>query len=562
MCRIEWVRRFPAQRKKNHKTISTMAGTPSNHAMKYLPISVSSKEAFGSSCGAIAVPGRMRCLLILAHPRRDSLCGALFDAVADGAHQAGVDCRQLVLGEMAFDGDVHTRSPEQQPLEPDLRRAQRDIEWAQHLVFVYPTWWGTFPARLKGFLDRVLTPGFAFAHVDAQRWDQLLRGRSVDLITTMDTPPLVYRFIYRAPGRHALARATLGYCGLRTARVLAFGPVVGSTPEQRAQWLDRARALGARLQQGAFAPSQLLGRKALAWLAALRLQFYPMTWIAYTIGALLASGARPMVAATYWLGYLAMFLLEAATVFLNDWFDIESDRRNRNAGLFSGGSRVLVDGRLDRRAMRAGIAVVIMAAIAALALLLAMTASPAVAAVYIGFGVLALGYTVPPLKLSHRGFGEFTVAITHSAGAILAGYAVQGGGLTDGAPWLLALPLGVAVMPSILLAGCPDRDADRAAGKRTLVVLVGKRNAVRLAIAASLCAPLIAALLLLTQQDLVRLLAWSTVGAAIHAVWMARFLAGLQRGAIPPRIDGAIVRALIFTLWFCIPPLVVLWRSH
>lgn len=40
----------------------------------------------------------------------------------------------------------------------------------------------------------------------------------------------------------------------------------------------------------------------------------------------------------YLLGYLTLFFLEAATVFLNDWFDFDSDRRNRNAGLFTGGS--------------------------------------------------------------------------------------------------------------------------------------------------------------------------------------------------------------------------------
>lgn len=96
----------------------------------------------------------MRCLLILAHPRRDSLCGALFDAYADGAREAGVTCRELILGEMQFDPDVIALSPEQQTLEPDLVRAQQDIAWAEHLVFVYPTWWGTYPARLKGFLDR------------------------------------------------------------------------------------------------------------------------------------------------------------------------------------------------------------------------------------------------------------------------------------------------------------------------------------------------------------------------------------------------------------------------
>ena len=212
----------------------------------------------------------MRCLLILAHPRRDSLCGALFNACADGARQAGVECRELILSEMRFDPDVHTASPEQQPLEPDLIRAQRDIDWAEHLVFVYPTWWGTFPALLKGFLDRVMTPGFAFRHVAPDQWDKLLAGRTADLITTMDTPPLVYRFIYRAPGRQALGRATLGYCGLCTVRIEAFGPVVASSAAERSRWLAQSRAIGSRLTHGALS--------------------------------------------------------------LNDWFDFDSDRRNRNAG--------------------------------------------------------------------------------------------------------------------------------------------------------------------------------------------------------------------------------------
>ncbi len=296
----------------------------------------------------------MRCLLILAHPRRDSLCGALFNACADGARQAGVECRELILSEMRFDPNVHTASPEQQPLEPDLIRAQRDIDWAEHLVFVYPTWWGTFPALLKGFLDRVMTPGFAFRHVTPDHWDKLLAGRTADLITTMDTPPLIYRFVYRAPGRQALGRATLGYCGLRTARIEAFGSVVGSSAAERSRWLDQSRAIGSRLIHGALSPAQRRAHRLFAWLAALRLQFYPMTWIAYTVGALVASAGNPMSMTPYLLGYLTLFLLEAATVFLNDWFDFDSDRRNRNAGLFTGGSRVLVDGRLDRAAMRKG----------------------------------------------------------------------------------------------------------------------------------------------------------------------------------------------------------------
>ncbi len=505
--------------------------------------------------------GVERCLLILAHPRRASLCGALFDACADAARQAGVECRQLILSELSFDPDVHTASPEQQPLEPDLARAQRDIAWAEHLVIVYPTWWGTFPALLKGFLDRVLTPGFAFRHLTPDNWDKLLAGRTADLITTMDTPPIVYRFVYRAPGRQALARATLGYCGVRTAHVEAFGPVVASSAAQRSGWIARARDCGARLGQGALSPAQRRAQRLVAWLAALRLQFYPMTWIAYTVGALAASAGAGLSMTPYLLGYLTLFLVEAATVFLNDCFDFDSDRRNRNAGPFSGGSRVLVDGRLDRAAMRGGIALAL--AGAALALFGLLAAAPAdsaltVAAVYALFAGLALAYTVPPLKLSHRGWGEFDVALTHSAGAILAGFVAQGGAWTDSLPWLLALPLGLSILPSILLAGCPDREADQAAAKRTLVVQLGKHGAVRLALAAALAAPAVAALLAWARPELAALLGWSAAGGGLHALWLAHRLRRLGAGEMPGRIDGAIVLALTLILWFCIPPLLVL----
>jgi 1,4-dihydroxy-2-naphthoate octaprenyltransferase len=222
---------------------------------------------------------------------------------------------------------------------------------------------------------------------------------------------------------------------------------------------------------------------------------------------------------------------------------------------------VLVDGRLDRAAMRKGIGLSILGAAGALAVLVSM--APAVStgsmvAIFALLAMLALAYTVPPLKLSHRAFGEVDVALTHSAGAILAGYVAQGGHWADSVPWLLALPLGLAVLPSILLAGCPDRAADQAAGKRTLVVMLGPRAAIRLAMAACLAAPAVAALLALTRMDMPALLGWSAAGGTVHATWLLRCLHRLANGNLPDRIDGPIVQALTFILWFCVPPLIVL----
>lgn len=165
------------------------------------------------------------------------------------------------------------------------------------------------------------------------------------------------------------------------------------------------------------------------------------------------------------------------------------------------------------------------------------------------------------MKLSHCGFGEVDVALTHSAGAIMAGYVAQGGYWSDSAPWLLALPLGLAVLPAILLAGCPDRTADQAVGKRTLVVILGSRAAIRLAMAACLAAPAIAALLALTRTDLSAMLGWSAVGGTVHAILLGRCLRRLANDHLPDRIDGPIVLALTFLLWFCVPPLIALLRA-
>jgi 1,4-dihydroxy-2-naphthoate octaprenyltransferase len=140
----------------------------------------------------------------------------------------------------------------------------------------------------------------------------------------------------------------------------------------------------------------------------------------------------------------------------------------------------------------------------------------------------------------------------------MAGYVAQGSPWSDSVPWLLALPLGLAVLPSILLAGCPDRAADQAAGKHTLVVLLGPRSAIRLAMAACLAAPAVAALLALARTDISALLGWSAAGGAVHATWLWRCLHRLATGNLPNRIDGPIVLALTFCLWFCVPPLIVL----
>ena len=503
----------------------------------------------------------MNVLIVLGHPRNASLCGALAAAFHEGARDAGVTVRQLDLATLAFDPDVHHESPRQQPFEDDLLKARELILWAEHLVFVYPTWWGTMPALLKGFLDRVLTEGFSFRSCEGGTGYQgLLNGRSAQLITTMDTPPLVHRFIYRQPGRNAMARATLGFCGIWPVRSLVFGSVKNSSAGQRQQWIAQARRQGRQLQRGRVTPVEQFKHKTGAWLTGMRLQFYPMTWVAYSVGALAAAPAggvfgKPL----FWVGYLCLFLAEVATVLINDMMDLPSDRRNRFFSTFTGGSRVLVDGLLSPREVGAGIGVALLGFAGASMWLLSLTpsATPAVLSVLGVMTVLAMGYTAPPLKLCYRGLGELDVALTHSLGVVLCGYVFMGGAWRDAQPWLLSVPLLLAILPSIILSGIPDMEADAATGKTTLAVRFGQRGALLLALVFTLLA---AAAALLWQLMNLTGGAYAGIAYAVipHGAWLAWLLRRrIASGQAPGRVDGLMAAALTFLLWFGLIPL---WR--
>jgi putative NADPH-quinone reductase/1,4-dihydroxy-2-naphthoate octaprenyltransferase len=506
----------------------------------------------GSPCTS-ADPRRI--LIVVAHPRGgQSLSAAIAASYAAGARSlSSAHIRIRDLSRAHFDSNVRTPSPCDHILEPDLVSLRGDIEWAAHLVFVFPTWWGTMPALLKGMLDRVLTPDWAFRVTEGgSGYEGCLAGRTAEIVTTMDTPALVYRVVYGAPGYRALAGATLGFCGIEVRRITRFGPVRGSTGSQRETWLARAHTLGALAAAGRTQSRRRLRRRAFAWLRALRLQFYPLTFLAYLLGALAA--LRPLDMKAFWLGYAMLFCVEAATVFGNELIDEPSDRRNRHYGPFSGGSRVLIEGKLSRVALQAGSVAASTVALGLLTILGAYHAASSVTVTLLGAtSALAVGYTLPPLRLCYRGLGEITVALTHGFGALYAGYLLQQGDLGATVPLALSICLAAAILPSILLAGVPDAEADRRSGKRTLAVLLGVPRTCALAAAmVALSAVLPTGFLLAGMPHLQALAGVAPLHAAAILCLMGRRGHTLDR---PQRIDLLLVASLSYILWFVLLPM-------
>ncbi|MEC0203314.1 NAD(P)H-dependent oxidoreductase [Paenibacillus lautus] len=187
-------------------------------------------------------------LIIQGNPIENSYGSQLAEVYARGAAESGAEVRELVLAEMEFDLNLSGGYKGKQPLEPDLQKAQELIAWADHLVFVYPNWWGGMPALLKGFIDRVFLPGFAFKYRrNSPLPEQLLKGKTARLIVTMDSPYVYYRFYLGQPGHQMMKHSILKFCGVGTVRSTNITQLRKMPEAARKQWLERVQRMGRNL---------------------------------------------------------------------------------------------------------------------------------------------------------------------------------------------------------------------------------------------------------------------------------------------------------------------------
>ena len=164
-----------------------------------------------------------------------------------GADTNGTECKLVHLTDLEFNPILTYGYRVVSKLEPDLQKIQHDISDAEHLVFVYPNWWGTYPALLKGFIDRVFLPDFAFKyHKQGPFWDKVLTGKTAQLIVTTDTPAWYYWLVNRLPGHTTMEIGILEFSGIKPVKIISLGPVKSYDDNKRKQWLNVVEALGKR----------------------------------------------------------------------------------------------------------------------------------------------------------------------------------------------------------------------------------------------------------------------------------------------------------------------------
>lgn len=180
-------------------------------------------------------------------PSEARLVHALADRYSAAARAGGNEVRRISLAHLHVPVLRSQKDFYKADAPESLRDAQRDIAWADHLVFFYPLWHGTMPALFKAFIEQTFRPGFAMEYGKENRFPkQLFKGKTARVIVTMGMPAIVYRTYFGAYGVKGFERSTLSLCGIGPVDDTFLGGAGGESTVRGAKWLDLMDELAAQ----------------------------------------------------------------------------------------------------------------------------------------------------------------------------------------------------------------------------------------------------------------------------------------------------------------------------
>jgi NAD(P)H dehydrogenase (quinone) len=190
----------------------------------------------------------LKLMIIYMHPSWDSFNGAVYEAVTK--HLPKEEVTVYAPGVEAFDPHLtweEYKNSLNYEYAAELEAPHRDLQEAEHVLFMFPLWWGSFPASGKGFIDRVFSYGLAY-ELEGEKPVPKLNGKKASLVFTTGTPPDafheegLYRNVVNNIDDHLLE-----FCGLELSTVLHFGDVIQASDEKRNRMLLDAETFARNL---------------------------------------------------------------------------------------------------------------------------------------------------------------------------------------------------------------------------------------------------------------------------------------------------------------------------
>lgn len=192
-----------------------------------------------------------RILILQGHPdpRPERYCRALAAAYAEGARGAGHEVREFDIGAHDYQPLRGREAWEANGMPEALVPLHEDLQWCDHLLFVYPMWLGDLPAHTKAALEWVLRPGSTAPGPNHGPTDpRPLAGRSAHVVVSMGMPGFFYRWFYGAHSLKSLERNVLRFIGFSPVRHSLVGLAESQSRRVRERWLQKMRVAGEQVR--------------------------------------------------------------------------------------------------------------------------------------------------------------------------------------------------------------------------------------------------------------------------------------------------------------------------
>ncbi len=212
------------------------------------------------------------------------------------------------------------------------------------------------------------------------------------------------------------------------------------------------------------------------WMKAMRVPFLQATLVPVILGTVIAwqTTTRSFNLGLFLSTLIGACLIQVATNMFNDYFDFKSgnDLQVRHQNPFAGGGRILTASLVRPTThLIVSSTCLILGCLIGLYFVFFLGLTQLFWLGLIGV-VSSYFYVGPPFKLAYRGVGEFVVGLNFGPVMTLGAYYVQTGTFSL-TPFLASIPIGMLIAAVLWINEFPDMDADKAVGKKTLVLRLG-----------------------------------------------------------------------------------------
>lgn len=189
----------------------------------------------------------MKTLIIYAYPHDAGYNHAILESVIKGLPKSYetkiIDLYRENFNPVLFFNSENRRRDLKN--DPETEEYRDLLTWSEHVIFIFPIWWGGMPAILKGFIDRVFAKGFAYDYAGIAPIGHL-KGKTAWIITTNDTPKMYSVLMQHDYGR-VLKKQVLKMCGFKKVKLDSYYYLRNSSLAQREKFLTKIELSSSKL---------------------------------------------------------------------------------------------------------------------------------------------------------------------------------------------------------------------------------------------------------------------------------------------------------------------------